>query len=131
MFTLLAVQQWRDRRDVGRGFGWKRLSCCEVLFISRRTCVVGRKEAWRSEAAVHLLKVGSTRQYVVASVKRIETEAVAIAEFYLGARHELHQAHRTARRDRVRVTCTFDSNDGTDPVRRDGKAGGRFRDEFG
>jgi hypothetical protein len=57
MFTLLVVQQWSDRRDVGRSFGWKRLSCYEVLFISPRTCMVGRKEACRPETVVHLLRM--------------------------------------------------------------------------
>src|SRR6185312_12056350 len=71
MFTLLVVQQWGDRGDVGRSFGWERLSCEEVLFISRRTCMVGRKEACRAEAVVHLSEVGGARQYVVASIKRI------------------------------------------------------------
>jgi hypothetical protein len=58
MFTLPVAEQRRDRRDVGDGFGRKWLTCCEVLFVPRRTGVVGRKEACRSEAVVHLFKVG-------------------------------------------------------------------------
>lgn len=92
MFTLLVIQQWRDRCDVGRSFGWKRLSCYEVLFISPRTCMVGRKKACRAETIVHLFKICSARQYVVASVKRIETETIASAELHPSAGHELHQA---------------------------------------
>jgi hypothetical protein len=30
MFTLLAVQQWCDRRDVGRRFGWKLIAMRSV-----------------------------------------------------------------------------------------------------
>ena len=92
MFTLLVVRQWCDRRDVGRSFGWKRLSCYEVLLISPRTCMVGRKKACRAETIVHFFKICSARQYVVASVKRIETETMASADFHPSAGHELHQA---------------------------------------
>ena len=80
-FTLRVAEQSGDRSDVGRGFGWKRFASCELLFKSRRTCVVGRKEACRAEAIAHLFEVGSARQFVVASVKRIETETIASAEF--------------------------------------------------
>src|SRR6516162_8946707 len=131
MFTLLVIQQWCDRRDVGRSFGWKRLSCYEVLFISSRTCMVGRKKACRAETVVHLFKICSARQYVVASVKRIETETIASAELHPSAGHELHQAHRTSRRDRVLVTTAFDLNDGADPARRYRKTSGRCCDEVG
>src|SRR5579872_7053883 len=107
MFTLLVAQQWCDCRDVGRSFRWKRLSCYEVLFITRRTGMVGRKKACRSEAIVHLFKICSASQYVVARIIRVETKTMANTELYPGARHELHQAHRTARRDRVLVTSAF------------------------
>src|ERR1700752_661581 len=131
LFTLLVVQQWCDRRDVGRSFRWKRLSCYEVLFITRRTGMVGRKEACRSAAIVHLFEICSARQYVVASVKRVETEIMANAELYPGARHELHQAHRTTRRDRVPVTSAFNLDDGANPASRQGEAIGGLLDEFG
>ena|SRR6266478_1383100 len=58
MFTLLVGEQWRHSRDIGHGFWWKRLACREVLLIQRRTGMVSRKEACRSEAIVHLFKVG-------------------------------------------------------------------------
>jgi hypothetical protein len=45
VFSLLVTEQWRNGGDVGRGFRWKRLARREVLFISRRTCVICRKEA--------------------------------------------------------------------------------------
>jgi hypothetical protein len=45
VFSLLVTEQWRNGGDVGRGFRWKRLAGREVLFISRRTCVICRKEA--------------------------------------------------------------------------------------
>src|ERR1700751_5860930 len=89
MFTLL-VQQWRDRRDVGRSFGWKRLACREVLFIPRRTSVIGRKEACRSEPIVHVLGIRGAGDDVVVSVKRVETEPLANAEFDPGSGHDLH-----------------------------------------
>ena len=82
MFTLLAVEQWYDRRDIGRRFGCKRISCYEVLFISPRTCMLGRKKACR---AVHLFKICSARQHVVVSVERIETETITSAEFDPGS----------------------------------------------
>ena len=63
LFILLVTEQCRDGSDVGRSFRWKRLSCCEVLFIPRRTRVVSRKEACRSEAIVHFLKIRGARQY--------------------------------------------------------------------
>src|SRR6516164_9597724 len=94
MFNLLVVQQWCDRRDVGRSFGWKRLSCYVVLFISPRTCMVGRKKACRAETVTHFFEVGCARQYVVASVKWIETETITRAQFDPSARLELHQTHR-------------------------------------
>ena len=124
-------EQWRDRRDIGHGFRWKRLACCEVLFVPRRTRMVGRKEACRSEAIVHLFEIGGARQYVVARIKRVETETIANAEFNPGARHELHQAHRTTRRDRMLVASAFNLDDGANPARRHGKASGRLLDEFG
>jgi hypothetical protein len=77
MFTLLVVQQWYDRRDVGRSFEWKRLSCYEVLFISPRARIVGRQKACRAETVAHLFEICGARQYVVASVKRIVTETIA------------------------------------------------------
>ena len=93
--------------------------------------MVGRKEACRSETVVHLFEICSARQYVVARIKRVETETVANAELHPGARHELHQAHRTTRRDRVLVASAFKLDDGTNPARRHGEAIGGLLDEFG
>jgi hypothetical protein len=45
VFTLLIAEQWRHRRHISRGFRWKRLARCEVLFIKRRTGMIGRNEA--------------------------------------------------------------------------------------
>ena len=120
-FTLLVGEQWRNSSDIGHGFRRKRLACCEVLFVPRRTRVVGRKEASRSEAIVHLFEVRGARQYVVVRIKWVETEAIANAEFYPGARHDLHQAHCTARRDRMLVASAFNLHDGANPARRHGK----------
>ena len=79
-----------DRRGTGRSFGWERLSCYEVLFIPHRTRVIGRKEACRSEAIVHLLEIGRACQNAIARIKRVETETIANAEFDPGAGHDLH-----------------------------------------
>ena len=57
MFTLLVVRQWCDRRDVGRSFGWKRLSRYEMLLISRRTGMIGCKKTRLPEAIVQLFEV--------------------------------------------------------------------------
>ena len=97
VFALLVGEQWCHSRDIGHGFWWKRLACREVLFITRRTGMVGRNEACGSEAIVHLFKVGGARQYVVVRVEWVETETMAHAELNPGARHKLHQAHRAAR----------------------------------
>ena len=59
------------------------------------------------------------------------TETIANAEFDPGAWHELHQAHRTTRRDRVLVTSALNPHNGADPTRRDGEAIGGLVDEFG
>src|SRR6266704_4413072 len=67
VFTLPVAEQWRDSRNVSYCIRWKRFACCEVLLKTRRTCVVGSKEACRSEAVAHLLEVGGARQDVVAS----------------------------------------------------------------
>ena len=93
--------------------------------------MVGRKKACRAETIVHFFEICGARQYVVASVKWIETETIASAEFHPGARHELHQAHGAARRDRMLVASAFNLHDGTNPARRYGKATGRLLDEFG
>lgn len=106
------------------------MACRKVLFITRRTAMVGRKEACRSEAIVHLFKVGGTGQYVVARIKRVETETIANAELYPGARHELHQAHRTTRRDRVLVASAFNLDNGANPTDRQGEAIGGLLDEL-
>ena len=45
VFTLPVAEQWRDRRNVSYRIRWKWSACCEVLLKTRRTCVVGRKEA--------------------------------------------------------------------------------------
>ena len=93
--------------------------------------MVGRKKACRAETVVHLFKICGARQYVVASVKRIKTETIANAELYPGARHELHQAHRTTRRNRVLVTSTFNLENGANPRGRQGEAIRGLLDEFG
>src|SRR5882724_4664141 len=130
VFSLLVAEQRRDRRDVSYRICWKRLARCEVLLKARRTCVVGGKEARRSEAIVHLLEVSGARQDVVARIKRVETETIANAELDPGARHELHQAHCAARRRRMLVSCTLNLHHSTDPARRDAEAIGCFVDEF-
>ena len=61
VFSMSVIEQWRDRRNVGRGFLWKRSPCREVLFIPRWTGVIGRKEACRSETVVHVFKVSGAR----------------------------------------------------------------------
>jgi hypothetical protein len=128
--SVFVADQWCDYSDIGHGVRWKRLPCCEVMFIPRRTRVVGRKEACRSEAVVHLPEIRGARKYVVARIKGVEAEAVANAEFNPGARHELHQAHCTARRDCMLVASAFNLDDGTNPARRHGKAIGGFLDYF-
>src|SRR5882724_8916105 len=130
IFTLPVAEQCRDRRDVLYCIRWKRFACCEVLLKTRWTCVVGSKEACRSEAVAHLLEVGGARQDVVASIKRIETEIIANTELDPGTRHELHQAHSTPSRHRVLISPTLNLHHSTDPARRDGEAIGCFVDEF-
>src|SRR6185437_6809274 len=93
--------------------------------------MVGRKKACRAETVVHLFKICSARQYVVASVKRIETETIASAELHPSAGHELQQAHGAARRDRMLVPSTLNLHRSADPARRKGEANGRLLDEFG
>jgi hypothetical protein len=115
MFILLVVQQWCDRRDVGGSFRWKRLSCYEVLFISPRTCMVGRKETCRSEADVHFFEIGRAGQYVVARIERIQTKSIANAKFNPGARHQLHQADCATRRRRTFVSSALNLHPCTDP----------------
>src|SRR5947208_10811453 len=100
------------------------------MFIPRRTRVVGRKEACRSETVVHLPKIRSARKYVVARIKGVEAEAVAHAEFNPGVRHELHQARRTARRGCMLVASAFNLDDGTNPAHRYGKTKRCFLYEF-
>src|SRR6266446_2128527 len=131
IFTLPVAEQCRDRRDVLYCIRWKRFACCEVLLKTRWTCVVGSKEACRSEAVAHLLEVGGARQDVVASIKRIETEIIANTELDPGTRHELHQAHSTPSRHRVLISPTLNLHHSTDPACRDGEAAGRLVDEFG
>ena len=82
-FALHVTEQWRDCRNVGRGLRWKPLACCEVLFIPRRTGVIGSKEACRSEAVVHLLQVPGGCQNIVAGIERIEPESIALGVFGL------------------------------------------------
>ena len=74
-FILLVTEQRRDGGDIGRSFRRKRLSSCEMLFIPRRTRVIGRKEAHLSEAVVHLPEIRGARKYVVARIKGVEAEA--------------------------------------------------------
>jgi len=92
--------------------------------------MVGRKKACRAETVVHLLEVSSARQYVVAWIKRVETETIANAEFNPGARHQLHQAHCTPGRDRVLVTGAFNLDDSAYPARRHSKAVGSLPGEL-
>jgi hypothetical protein len=42
--TVFVAEQWCDCSDIGHGVRWKQSPCCEVMFIPRRTRVVGRKE---------------------------------------------------------------------------------------
>ena len=90
-FALPVIEQWRDCRDVSCGFLWKWSACRKVPLIPRRTRVIGRKEACRSEAIVHRLEVGGADQDVVARIKGIETETMVNAQFDPGPRHDLHQ----------------------------------------
>ena len=127
--SVFVADQWCNCSDIGHGVRWKRSPCCEVMFIPRRTRVVGREEACRSEAVVHLPEIRGARKYVVARIKGVEAKAVANAEFNPGARHELHQAHSAARRDCMLVASAFNLDDGTNPARRHGKTIGGFLDE--
>jgi hypothetical protein len=131
VFSMSVIEQWRDRRNVSRGFLWKRSPCREVLFIPLWTCVMGCKEACRSETVVHVFEVSGARDDVVVNVKWVGAETIANAEFDPGAWHELHQPHGTARRNRVLVPATLSPHHSTDPTRRDGEATGRLVDEFG
>src|SRR5262249_32179161 len=99
--------------------------------ISRQSGVVARKEACRSEAVAQLADIRGARHYVVSRVKRVETEFIANAELNPSGRHELHQAHCAARRDRMLLSGAFDLHDRTDAARRHVKASGGFRDEVG
>ena len=72
-FALPVIEQWRDCRNVGRGYLWKWSACRKVLFIPRRTGVIGCKEAYRSETVVHVFEVRGASDDVVVSVKRVET----------------------------------------------------------
>jgi hypothetical protein len=130
-FTMFVIEQWRDCRNVSRGFLWKRSPCREVLFVPRWTRVIGCKESRRSEAIVHLFEVRGARDDVVVSVKRVETETIANAKFDPGAGHELHQPHGTARRVSMLVPSTLNLHHSTDPARRDGEAPGSLVDDFG
>jgi len=90
VFGLRITEQRRDRGDIGRGFRRKRLARRKVLFIPCWTRVIGRDEARRSEAIVHVLHIRSACQYVVSRVKWVEPEPIASAELRPGGRHELH-----------------------------------------
>src|ERR1700733_11944547 len=64
VFVPRVIEQWHDQGDVSDGFWWKRMACREVVFIPRRTRVIGRKESSRSETIVHLFEVGGARKNV-------------------------------------------------------------------
>src|ERR1700751_5014524 len=98
-FALPVIEQWRDCRNVSRGYLWKWSACRKVLFIPRGARVIGCKEACRSETIVHVFEIRGTRDDVVASVKWVDAETIANAEFDPGTGHELHQTHGTSRRD--------------------------------
>src|SRR5580692_2421799 len=87
-----------------------------MLLVTQRTCVIGRQESHRSEAVIHLSEIGCAGQYVVARVKRIETEPITNTEFHPGARHDLHQSHCTPRRRRMLVASALDLNNSTNPM---------------
>src|SRR6516164_312169 len=130
-FALLFGEHRRDRGDVGDGVLRKRFPCCEVLFVPRRTGMVGRKEACRSEAIVHLLQIRGASHNVVVRIEGIETQLIASAELNPSARHKLHQAECAAGRRRAMVASALNLHHGTDPACRDGETSGCFRDEFG
>src|SRR4029077_10939301 len=92
-FTLTVTEQWLDRRNVRSGFLWKRSTRREMLFIPRRTGVIRCKEACRTETIVHVFEVRRARDDTVVSVKWVDAETIANAEFDPGAWHELHQTH--------------------------------------
>src|SRR6185437_13582317 len=129
MLTLLVVQQWCDRRDVGRSFGWKRLSCHEVLFISQRTGMVGRKNACRSEPIVHFAEIRSARHDVVVRIKWIDAQSVSDAQFNPGAWHDLHQPESALRRDGSPVSCALKLHDSANPLRGNRKSAGCLGDK--
>src|ERR1700743_2699137 len=130
-FILLGGDQRRELLDVGRRLRRERSTCCQMLLIAQRTRVIGRKEAGRSEAVMHLFEVCGAGQYVVVRIKWVETEPIANAEFYPGARHDLHQPHCAARRRRSFIASTFHLHDSANPTCRNNKAIGRFRYELG
>ena len=90
-----------------------------------------RKKACRAETIVHLFKICSARQYVVASVKRIETETIASVELHPGTGHELHQSHSSFVRPGTFIAATLGLHDRANPALRNGKATSAFRDEGG
>lgn len=122
MFTLLIVQQWCDSRDVSCGFLRKWSACRKVLFIPRRTRMIGCKEACRSETVMHVFEVRDAGDDVIVSIKRVETEPIANPEFDPSTGHELHQPHGILRRHCMLVAATLNSYHRTDPARRDSEA---------
>jgi hypothetical protein len=83
---LTVSEQWRDRRNAQNGYLRKRATRRKTLFIPRRTSVIGRKEASRTETVVHVFQIRGTYNDIVASVKWIGAETIVNAEFDPGSR---------------------------------------------
>src|SRR5205809_977029 len=102
-----------------------------MLFVPRRTGVIGRKETRRSKTIMQLPKVGASRQDVVPRLEGIEPEPVANAEFDPGRWHELYEADCATRRDRTLVSAALNLHHSANPSRRHGKPGCGIRNQFG
>ncbi len=125
----LAADQRSEGGHVSPRLGRQRPTGREMIFVTRRTGIVGGKKTGSAVAVVQLAQIGRTGQNVVVRVIRIGAEAVAETQNGPGLRHDLHQAHGSLGRQGTHVADAFDLHHGAYPRRRNAEPLRRFGDE--
>ncbi len=106
----------RDRGEVVHRLVRQLGGAGEIAVDPIGTGVVGGQKAGRAEPVVHLANVGGPRQEVVVRVVRVVAEPVAHPQALIGGGHDLHQAHRPDRRDRLLLPVRFLMHDRAHPL---------------
>ena len=102
-----------------------------MLFVARRTGIVGSEEAGGTVPIEQLAQIGGAGEDVVVRIIWVGAEAVAGTQSSLRFRHDLHQAHCSLGRQSTHVAEALDLHHGAYPLRGNAEPLRGFGDEGG